>query len=134
VVRKVELTGLGKEECLMKEMVCIVCPKGCHMKVERNQEEWIVTGNGCNRGKLYAIEEQSNPSRVVPTTVAVSHGMHSRLPVKTARPIPKQLIRRAMEEISKVEVDAPIEQGQVIIENLLGTGVDVVASRRMNRV
>ncbi|MDN5352059.1 MAG: hypothetical protein PWQ12_979 [Clostridiales bacterium] len=118
----------------MKEMVCIVCPKGCHMKVERNQEEWIVTGNSCNRGKLYAIEEQRNPSRVVPTTVAVSHGMHPRLPVKTARPIPKQLIRRAMEEISKVEVDAPIEQGQVIIENLLGTGVDVVASRRMNRV
>ncbi len=116
----------------MREMICIVCPQGCRLSVdERPDGEIIVTGNGCNRGIPYAKKELTNPTRVVTSTVKIHGGIHKRLPVKTSTDIPKGLNFAVMKELNNVEVNAPIKVGTVLIENILGTGADIVATRDM---
>ena len=89
-----------------KELICICCPRGCHLKV--NIEENKVTGNSCKRGERYGVTEVTNPVRVVTTTVKVNNGELDVLPVKTKGEIPKNLIFQCMDVIKKVEVNAPI--------------------------
>ena len=115
-----------------KDMVCIVCPLGCKLKVYKsdgNQAEYAVQGNKCFRGAEYGIKEMTNPTRVLTTTVAISGAAVRRLPVRSSGAIPKQVLEPAMEFINKVKVAAPIQMGQTIIENILNTGVDIVASK-----
>lgn len=117
-----------------KDMVCIVCPLGCKLKVIKDDTTdtgYVVEGNKCFRGADYGVKELTNPTRVLTTTVIIFDAPLKRLPVRTSGAIPKHLIQQAMELINKVEVKAPIKVGQVIIKNILGTGVDVVASRSM---
>jgi len=117
-----------------KDMVCIVCPLGCKLKVTKNEESqngYAVEGNKCFRGMNYGITEMTNPTRVLTTTVVISGSLIRRLPVKTSGPIPKHLINEAMKVINKVEVKTPIKVGQVIVKNILGTGIDIIASRSM---
>lgn len=114
-----------------KEMICIVCPMGCHMEVEKNKDEYIVTGNKCPRGKEYAVKESTNPTRVITTTVKVKGGLLNRLPVKTKGDIPKGKIFECMKVIDRIEVQAPISVGDIIVKDVLGTGVDIVAARSM---
>lgn len=116
----------------MREMICIVCPKGCRLSVdERPDGEILVTGNSCNRGIPYAKKELTNPTRVVTSTVKITGGIHKRLPVKTSFDIPKYLNFAVMKELEKVEVQAPVKVGTVIVPNILGTGADIVATRNM---
>ncbi len=110
----------------MKELICIVCPKGCRLKVDN---EFNVTGNGCNRGIKYAKDELTNPTRMVTSTVVVLDGEINRLPVVTSSPIPKNNIFDVMNEINKVKVHAPIYVKDVVISNVLNLGVDIVATR-----
>lgn len=110
----------------MKELICITCPRGCHLSVDDNLN---VTGNMCPRGAMYAKAELTHPVRMVTSTVVVKAKSECRLPVKTKEPIPKELIFKVMEEIDKVQVNAPIEIGDVVIKNVLGTGVDIVATK-----
>lgn len=122
---------------MTKDMVCIVCPIGCRLTVEADatkESGFSVTGNRCNRGEAYGVEEMTNPTRMVPTTVIIEEGIFKRLPVKTEKPIPKGLIFKAMKEIDKVVVKAPVKCGDVIVENILDTGVNVVASRSMKHI
>ncbi len=117
-----------------KEMICIVCPVGCHMEVVKNgksEEGYEVSGNQCLRGKVYGIKEMSNPTRVLTTTVKITEGKLPRLPVSTKGAIPKGMMMEAMKVINQVEVQAPVTVGKVVIKNLLNTGVDVVATRSM---
>ena len=86
-------------------------------------------GNQCDRGREYGIKELTNPTRVLTSTVKVNNAHLSRLPIKTRGGIPKNKINECIEEINKVELEAPVKLGQVIIENIQGTGVDVIASR-----
>ena len=88
-----------------------------------------VTGNGCNRGITYAKDELTNPTRMVTSTVKVIGGKLSRVPVVTSKPVPKNKIMDVMEEINKVQVNAPIYIKDIIISNVLGLGVDIVATR-----
>ena len=119
---------------MKKNMTCIVCPVGCQMTVEeKNDGTYDVTGNGCKRGPKYAVAEMTNPTRVVPTTVVIKNAMLPRLPVKTAQPIPKGQIFDAMAVINQVVVEAPIKTGDVVLKNLLGLGIDVVATRTMDK-
>ena len=116
----------------MREMICIVCPKGCRLQVEEKPDgEIIVMGNGCNRGIPYAKKELTNPTRVITSTVKITGGIHKRLPVKTSTDIPKGLNFDVMRELEKIEVQAPIKVGTVLIKNVLGTGADIVATRNM---
>jgi len=112
----------------MKELICITCPRGCHLSVDDNLN---VTGNMCPRGAMYAKAELTHPVRMVTSTVVVDSKCECRLPVKTKEPIPKELIFKVMEEIDKVKVKAPINIGDVVIKNILGTGVDIVATKNI---
>lgn len=114
-----------------KSVTCIVCPRGCRIKVSIKGGEIIrISGNLCKRGADYARSEVTQPMRVLTTTMRLEDG--HLLPVKTARPIPKELLFEAVRELSGVRVKGPIEIGQVVYSNVAGTGVDVVATRSWN--
>jgi len=115
----------------MKEwdVICIVCPRGCRLKVSKDKDEISVTGNQCIRGVAYGVKEVTNPTRVVTSTVKVNHPVHRRMPVVTKGSVPKDRIFDVMKEINKIQLDLPIYVGDIIIENVLNTGVNVVASR-----
>ena len=112
----------------MKELICIVCPKGCHLQVDEDNG-YAVTGNGCPRGAEYGKAELTHPTRVVTSTVRCAGGLYPRCPVKTDRPIPKAMMFAVMEELNRVEVSAPAPLGTVVIENVCGTGANVVTCR-----
>ena len=98
----------------MKELICIVCPKGCHLKVDEN-DNYSVTGNDCPRGAEYGKKELTAPTRVITSTVKVRGGLYSRCPVKTAAPIPKGLIFEAMKLLEKIaeEIGQDLSGGEL---------------------
>jgi CxxC motif-containing protein len=111
--------------------ICISCPIGCRMTIQSKDGKIIsVTGNACPKGIKYAQEEFINPLRILPTTVKVIGGELPLVSVKTEKAIPKKLLLEAMAEIAEIKVDAPVEIGQVIKSDLLGTGVSLVAATR----
>lgn len=112
----------------MKELICIVCPQGCHLKVDE-ENGFAVTGNSCPRGAEYGRMEMTHPTRVVTSTVKCTGGLYPRCPVKTDRPVPKELIRDVMAALDGAVLTAPVEVGQVVVENVCGTGANVVATR-----
>ena len=117
-----------------KEMICVSCPKGCRITVQNRGGEIIsITGNDCPRGIKYAQEEFINPLRILPTTVKVIGGELPLVSVKTKKAIPKRLLLKAMAEIAEIEVKAPVKIGQVIKDDLMGTGVSLVATRNIKR-
>lgn len=115
----------------MEELICIVCPKGCHLKVDESND-YAVTGNGCPRGAEYGRAELTNPTRVVTSTVRCHGACLPRCPVKTDGVVPKGKIFDVMKALDEVELTAPITVGQVVIEDVCGTGVNVVSTRTMN--
>lgn len=115
----------------MIEMTCIVCPKGCRLNVDTGGTEIIVTGNDCARGIPYAKKELTNPTRVVTSTVAIEGAIHKRLPVKTDRDIDKNLNFDVIQELEKVKLQSPIKINEIIIENILNTGANIIATRSM---
>lgn len=112
----------------MKELICIVCPKGCRLKVDE-ENGFSVTGNSCLRGAEYGKKELTNPTRVITSTVCLEGARLCRLPVKTSADIPKKDIFRAMALLNGVVARAPIKTGDVIVENILGLGVDFIATK-----
>jgi len=114
----------------MTELICIVCPKGCHLLVDE-QNDYKVTGQGCARGEQYGKIELQNPTRVITSTVRVSGALHRRCPVKTDRAIPKGLIADAMELLGRVILRAPVKLGQVVCGDVCGTGARFVSTRDM---
>ena len=117
----------------MKELICIVCPKGCHLHVDE-ENGFAVTGNACPRGEIYGKKELQNPTRTLTSTVIVEGAALTRLPVKTSTDIPKQDLLRVMRLLDGFSVNAPVEVGDVLIANIGGTGADLVATRRMPKV
>ena len=111
----------------MRELICIVCPRGCHLKID--EKTLAVTGNSCQRGADYAVSEITHPTRVITSTVRCTGGAHRRCPVKTDRPIPKERIFQAMELLDGVELKAPLKQGTVICENVLNTGANFITTK-----
>ena len=112
---------------MVRELTCIVCPKGCPLKVElENGAVANVTGHTCPRGKQYAIDECTHPMRTITTTVRATDG--SVVPVKTATTIPKELMFECMKEINKAVLPLPAHIGDVVIANILGTGTDVIVT------
>ncbi len=114
-------------------IICIGCPKGCRMEINTEDNEIKqISGYSCAIGKKYAREEFFNPTRILPTTVKVVNGELPLVPVKTSKPIPKEVIFKAMQEIATIEVEAPIEIGQVIRRNFMGLEANLVATRNIN--
>ncbi len=116
--------------------LCIGCPLGCRLEVDEDSHGDIIEirGSSCRKGDRYAEQEHTDPRRNVTTTVAISGGLWPRLPVKTAGDIPKDLVRIACEELRKVRLEAPAKMGDVVVEDLLGTGCAVVVTRDMPAV
>lgn len=110
------------------KMICIVCPKGCHMSVDI-QNGITVTGNGCERGAEYAKAEITAPVRTLTSTVCVNGGIYSRCSVKTDKAIPKDLVFEAVHMLDTFCLNAPVNRGAIVVENILGTGVNVVTTR-----
>ena len=114
----------------MKELICIVCPKGCHLKVDE-ENGYQVTGFSCQRGEEYGRQELLHPTRVLTSTVRITGGLHARLPVKTNGVIPKEKMMQAVRLLDDICVQAPVKAGQVILPDILGTGVSFIATRSL---
>ena len=113
----------------MKQLTCIVCPRGCQLNIDDNN---VVTGNFCPRGKNYAISEITNPTRIVTSTMKVLDSDEVRVPVKTSKPIKKGWMLEIMDKINSKLVYAPIKIGDVLIENVDGDNTDIIATKNID--
>lgn len=113
-----------------REFVCIGCPLGCNVTVEleRNAIRQI-NGNTCPRGADYVTKELTDPRRIVTSLVRVRGGELPVVSVKTAADIPKDKIEDCIRELKKIELQAPVHMGEVVAQNVCGSGVNVVATR-----
>lgn len=112
------------------DLICIGCPLGCPVRVTMEGGEVTeVTGNTCKRGEVYARKEVTNPTRIVTSTVRVRGGRLPMASVKTASDIPKGRIFDCVRALKAVELTAPVRIGQVVLQDVAGTGVDVVATK-----
>lgn len=107
-------------------LTCIICPRGCHLTVDDNLN---VSGNFCPRGASYAKQELLDPRRTLTTTVRCKSKLLEVCPVKTNGAIPKGMLLEAMTEVNKLNILPPVHIGDVLIKDLLGTGIDLVATR-----
>ncbi|MEM1530388.1 MAG: DUF1667 domain-containing protein [Candidatus Bathyarchaeia archaeon] len=113
---------------------CIICPIGCRLKILVGDSAIIsIEGNRCPRGAVYA-QNEINPKRTLITVIKVKGGNLPVVSVKSSEPIPKSLIPKAMEALSEITVQAPIKIGDIIIQNLLDLGVNIVATRNVEEV
>ena len=117
----------------VKELTCIGCPMGCALQVKMENGAVVsVAGNTCPHGQSYAEKECVAPERTVTSTVRVAGGALHVAPVRTAGDIPKKLIPEAMKEIHAVRVKAPVRAGDVVVANVAGSGVDIIATRSVS--
>ena len=114
----------------MKEFVCIECPKGCRLKVD---DDMNVTGNTCIRGKTYAINELTCPKRVITSTVVIESKLVSRMPVMTENEVPKEKMFDIVKALDEVRLVAPVKCRDVVIENVCDTGVNIIATRTIEK-
>lgn len=112
----------------MTELICIVCPKGCHLKVDE-ENGYKVTGNNCPRGAAYGEKELVNPTRTITSTVRINGKTARRVPVKTSADFPKGRIFDVMKALDEVDAVAPVKVGDVLVENVCGLGVDIVVAK-----
>ncbi|MCR5150078.1 MAG: DUF1667 domain-containing protein [Clostridiales bacterium] len=115
---------------MTKNITCVACPMGCGITVEiaDNGEILSVTGNTCKRGDAYARTECTHPERSLATTVRVDNGMTNVVPCKSATALPKEKIFDCMKVINTARASAPVKIGDVLVENILDTGVNIVAT------
>lgn len=111
----------------MTKLICIVCPKGCHLTVDE-ENNYKVTGNNCEKGIAYAKDEITNPMRVLTSTVKLCGGKHKRISVKTDGNIPKGKIFEVMSLLNDIELIAPINSGHIVLENVVGTNVNIITT------
>lgn len=124
---------------MSEELICITCPLGCHLTVERNPDNSLsVSGNRCPRGVKYANEELLAPKRVVSATAALIGGaeLHelgavARLPVRSTAPYPKQDVPALLAAIYALRIALPVHRGDILIKDFKGSGVDVIATRTL---
>ena len=114
-----------------EELICITCPKGCSLAITREGDTVVEAKGGCARGFEYAKREIADPRRMVASTVRIKGALHPLLPVYTSAPIPKPRIRDLLDELCRLELQAPVRMGEVVLQDALGLGVDVLASRDM---
>lgn len=114
------------------KLTCIVCPVGCNIVVEQKGGQRIIKGNRCIKGEKYAIDEITRPMRSLCTTIRTHNPNIPRLPVRTDGEIPLELIMDAMDVINRTKLSRPaVGCGDIIIENILDTGINIIATRSM---
>ena len=116
------------------KMTCIVCPNGCQLEVLVDEDDVAdVSGNRCMRGYAYAQKEVLSTTRTVTTTLEVEGGELPRVSVKTEREIPKDRIMDCMQALKDITVKAPVQIGDIVAQNVAGTGIDVVATVNVHK-
>ncbi len=118
-----------------RELICINCPLGCGLTVTiKDGEVEKVQGNTCPKGEAYGKKEVTNPTRIVTSTVRVTGGVLPVVSVKTASDIPKEKIMDCARVLKEVEVQAPVSIGDVVLEDVCGTGVPMIATKNVSAV
>jgi CxxC motif-containing protein len=118
---------------VVKVIRCIICPTGCQIQAISKNSEITFEGYTCQRGLEYAQQEYFEPKRILTTTIRVENGFLPLIPVRTDKPILKDKLSVALEEIAKTQVNAPIKMGEILIENILGLELNVIASRDLTK-
>ena len=115
-----------------KTLTCIKCPRGCQIEAMLKDEQVLcVSGNSCKRGEIYAISELANPVRTVTTTVPVIGSQAEKMvSVKTSQDVPKDMVLDVMAAVKPLVVYSPVNIGDVICENIAGTGADLIATKK----
>ena len=113
----------------MKEFICIVCPRGCHLKVD---DDHNVTGNFCIRGKNYALDEITCPKRMVTSSVRVSNRDHLVVSVRTSKSINKDKVFDVIDYLNNLSVEAPCRVNDFLVKNILGTDVDIIITKNID--
>ena len=121
-------------------LTCIICPMGCSMEVEvetnANGQKKVVSvkDNGCKRGEQYAAKELQNPTRTLTSTIKVTGGQLPLVPVKTAGEVPKKLLLQCMEVVRRANCRAPVKRGDILLYDILSTGINVIACADVSKV
>lgn len=122
-------------DVVISQYLCIGCPLGCRLEVEASDDGEVidVDGWGCKTGRAYGRQEHTDPRRNVATSIRIKGARWGRVPVKTSATVAKHMVRDVARAVQAVEVEAPIKIGTVVLANVLGTGVDIVTTRDMER-
>jgi CxxC motif-containing protein len=116
-------------------IICTSCPVGCRLTVFEDKDGSIkVDGNVCVRGKNYATDEFSDPKRMVTSSVRITGGQYPLVSVKTDKPIKKDLVPEVLKIVKSSRVKAPVDIGYVIAQDVKGSGVSVVATRKVDSI
>ena len=110
---------------MKRNLICIICPRGCALEADINGKDVSITGNACLKGKEYAVNECIRPVRTVTATVRVSNRENTMVSVKTQSPVPKDKMMDVMALLRKTQVNAPVRIGDVVLENVFGTSIIV---------
>ena len=117
-----------------RQFVCVTCPVGCAIDATIEEGRLVATeGQSCKRGVAFVQEELTAPKRMLTTTVRVHKGVLPLVPVRSAEPLPKDTLMDVVRQLRQVTLDAPVTEGQVVLANVLGSGVDMITSRALER-
>lgn len=118
----------------IRDLVCIGCPMGCQLQVKLEGDKVLeVTGNTCKKGAEYGEKECTNPTRIVTSSVYVEDGTIDVVPVKTESDVPKGKIFDCVKALKGIVVKAPINIGDVVVKNIAGTGVNIIATKKIDK-
>jgi CxxC motif-containing protein len=116
----------------VKQYTCIVCPRSCKIDLTiKDDNSYEIKGNSCKRGESYVINEYTNPKRMLTTTVKIENGLYKNIPVVSDQEVEKSKLFDCLKYLYSIKVKAPIKEGDIIVENILGTGVNIIAARDM---
>jgi len=117
-----------------REITCIVCPIGCKILVKSDGKKVdVLRGHKCKQGVDYAVNEALDPRRMLTTSILVKDGEWPLVSVKSSKSVPKDKIFDVLEEIKRMDVKAPVRSGQIVIKNVIGIGIDIVATKKVNK-
>jgi len=123
------------ERMPLDRLTCVLCPVGCELEVRKTEAgELDVSGNQCDKGVPFAVEEVLRPKRNLATSVPIRGTAARMVSVRLSGPVPREMIFPILAEIAKLRPEAPVRRGQVLVSNVLGTGVDVIATRTTDGV
>lgn len=110
---------------MKRNLICIICPRGCSLCAQINPDGVTVTGNACPKGQEYAINECTNPVRTVTATVRVSNRYNTMVSVKTVTPVPKDKMMDVMKALRSIRIEAPAAIGDIVLKDVCGSDIVV---------